>query len=101
MRELDTQASRQGSPVYRFRKSLPLRPGEVTLLEIELHPTGSIIEAGHALELLVMAPMMVPEPLGQRGFMPLPMALNTLHMSSAYPSECSCPWSKFEFWGQN
>ena len=91
MRELDTQASRPGSPVYRFTKSLPLRPGEVTALEIELHPTGSIIEAGHALELLVMAPMMVPEPFGQWGFMPLQMAINTLHMSPAYPSRVLLP----------
>jgi predicted acyl esterase len=92
MRDLDPQASRQGSPVYRFKKSLPLRPGEVTALEIELHPTGSIIEAGNALELLVMAPMMVPEPLGQWGFMPLPMAINTIHMSPEYPSRVLLPF---------
>jgi uncharacterized protein len=92
MRELDPQASRQGSPVYRFKKSLPLRPGEVTALEIELHPTGSIIEAGNALELLVMAPMMVPEPFGQWGFMPLPMAINTIHMSPEYRSRVLLPF---------
>ena len=92
MRELDPQASRPGSPVYRFKKSVPLRPGEVTALEIELHPTGSIIEAGNALELLVMAPMMVPEPFGQWGFMPLPMAINTIHMSPEYRSRVLLPF---------
>ena len=41
--------------------------------------------------LLVMAPMMVPEPFGQWGFMPLQMAINTLHMSPAYPSRVLLP----------
>jgi hypothetical protein len=63
----------------------------VTPLDIELHPTGSIVEAGHALELLVMAPTMAPEPLGQWGFMPLPMGINTIHMSPEHPSRVLLP----------
>lgn len=92
MRETDSRASTPGSPIYPFKKSVPLRPGEVTVLDIELHPTGSIIEAGNVLELVVMTPMMAPEPLGQWGFLPLAMGIQTLHMSAAHPSRVLLPF---------
>jgi len=91
MRDTDPRASRPHAPVHPVRRRVPLRTGGVTTLEIALHPTGSVLQAGNSLELALMAPAMAPEPVGQWGFMPLPMSIQTLHVSPAHPSRILLP----------
>jgi putative CocE/NonD family hydrolase len=91
MRETDPHASSPHAPRFPFRRSAPLRPGEVTALDVALHPTGSVIEAGHSLELVLAVPAMAPEPFGQWGFLPVGMGVQTLHMSPSYPSRVLLP----------
>jgi hypothetical protein len=63
-----------------------MTPGKITAVPVELNATGSILQAGSILELIIMAPNMAPEPLGQWGFLPLPMSRNRVHFSAAHPS---------------
>lgn len=90
MRQLDP-SSTATQPIYTFNNPTPLNPGEVTEFTIELNPTGSVIEAGNALELMVMAPTMAPEPIGGWGFAPAATGINTIHMSPEYPSHVLLP----------
>jgi putative CocE/NonD family hydrolase len=90
MRELDP-SSTPIAPKYPFNNPQPLKPGQVTEFVIELHPTGSVIEEGHALEVLVAVPSMAPEPIGGWGFVPAAMGINTIHMSPEYPSHVLLP----------
>ena len=90
LRELDS-ASTETRPIYPFNNPIPLVPGEVTEFVIELNLTGSVIEPGHALELLVVAPTMAPEPSGGWGFEPVASGVNTIHMSPEYPSHILLP----------
>ena len=91
LRQLDP-ASTETQPVYPFNNPVPLVPGEITEFVIELNPTGSVIEPGHALELMVMAPTMAPEPIGGWGFAPDESGINTIHMSPDYPSHVILPF---------
>ena len=90
MRQIDP-TSTQSEPKYPFNKRTPLQPGKVTEFVIELHPTGSIIEKGNALEVIVMVPTMAPEPVGTWGFAPVSAGINTIHMSPQYPSHVLLP----------
>ncbi|MEO2033681.1 MAG: CocE/NonD family hydrolase [Planctomycetaceae bacterium] len=83
--------STAAEPVYPFDRQMPLEPGKVQEFVIELHPTGSIIEPGHSLEVMVMAPTMAPEPIGGWGFVPAEMGVNTIHMSPRHPSHLLLP----------
>jgi putative CocE/NonD family hydrolase len=87
LRELDPTRTSEAIPYYRFQDRRPLIPGEVTEVRVELNATGSIVRAGSMLELIIMAPNMAPEPLGQWGFLPLPMSHNRIHFSAAHPSQ--------------
>jgi putative CocE/NonD family hydrolase len=60
-------------------------------VRVSLNPTGSIIEPGNVLELMVMAPNMAPEPLGQWGFLPLALSRNRVHLGPAHPSSLTVP----------
>jgi hypothetical protein len=60
-------------------------------VRVSLNPTGSIIEPGNVLELMVMAPNMAPEPLGQWGFLPLELSRNRVHLGPAHPSSLTVP----------
>ncbi len=86
MRDLDNSRTSEAMPYYRFQDRQPLTPGKITALPVELNATGSILQAGSILELIIMAPNMAPEPLGQWGFLPLPMARNRVHFSAPHPS---------------
>ncbi len=52
-RELDPQRSTDYQPVLLHRRELKLEPGEVTPLEIEIWPSGTLFEAGTRLKLIV------------------------------------------------
>ena len=90
MRQLDPASTPTG-PRYPFNKRTPLEPGKVTEFVIELHPTGSIIEKGNILEVMVMVPTMAPEPKGGWGLVPAAMGINTIHMSPRHPSHVLLP----------
>jgi predicted acyl esterase len=89
LREVDT--SKEALPRYAFRKRVPLQPNEPAEFTIELNWTGSVLRPGSRLELMIMAPGVAPEPNGQWGFLPLPMAINTLHLDPAHPSYLLLP----------
>ena len=90
LRKLDPAAT-ETRLVYTFDDSMLLEPGAVTEFVIDLHPTGSVIEAGHALEVMVMAPTAAPELSGSWGFAPAAPGINLIHMSPEYPSHILLP----------
>ncbi len=92
LRQLDEEASRRTSmPQHAFREYQPLKPGEVVDLTIATNMTGTILRAGSRIELLIMAPNMAPEPIGQWGFLPLAMSTNTVHILRDRPSSLMLP----------
>ncbi len=52
-RELDETASTPDRPVLAHRRALPVRPGEVIEVEIEIWPSGTRFAAGEGLRLVV------------------------------------------------
>lgn len=97
LRGTDAKASRDAQPVYPFLKRVPLKPGAVHPLDIELNWTGSVLRKRSVLELIVMAPEMSPEPWGQWAFMPREMGRNTIHLSPRYPSSILLPVLEGQF----
>ncbi|MGH9672182.1 MAG: CocE/NonD family hydrolase [Bryobacteraceae bacterium] len=92
MREIDKEASRSRTPVHTFRSPRPIKPGEITEFVMVTNMTGTIVPAGSRLELILMAPNIAPEPIGQWGFLPLPMATNTVQMWVKHPSSLMLPF---------
>ena len=80
-----------GGKIEGTGKVISKETGKVTEFVIELHPTGSIIEQGNILEVMVMAPTMAPEPIGGWGFAPAATGVNTIHMSPRHPSHVLLP----------
>jgi len=91
MRELDATRSADSMPYHRFGTPRPLVPGQITEINVEMNATGSSLSMGSTLELMILAPNMAPEPLGQWGFLPLPLARNQVHLSVAHPSQLLLP----------
>ena len=54
-RALDTERSTEWRPVRDYSVDLPLRPGEVTEVDIPLMPSGTIFRAGETLRLVVQS----------------------------------------------
>lgn len=52
-RELDEAASTPERPVPRHQRDLPLSPGEVVPVDIEIWPSGTLFHAGETLRLVV------------------------------------------------
>lgn len=52
-RELDTEKSTPSQPVLAHRRALPVRPGEVIEVDIEIWPSGTRFEAGESLVLII------------------------------------------------
>jgi uncharacterized protein len=52
-RELDQTRSRPWQPVLAHRRSLPLTPGEIVPLEIEILPSGTRFGPGETLRLVI------------------------------------------------
>jgi len=52
-RELDPERSTPDRPWHRHRAEAPMTPGEPTLVEIEIWPSGTRFEAGERLRLIV------------------------------------------------
>ena len=53
-RELDFERSRPGRPWHTHRQRLPVRPGEITPVEIEILPSSTFFEAASSLRLDVL-----------------------------------------------
>ena len=52
-RELDENASTPERPVLRHQQDLPLAPGEIVPVDIEIWPSGTVFHAGEILRLVV------------------------------------------------
>ncbi len=52
-RELDEAASTSERPVLRHQRDLPLSPGEVVPVDIEIWPSGTLFHAGETLRLVI------------------------------------------------
>jgi len=61
-RELDETASTPWQPVLSGTSHLPLEPGEVVPVDIELYPSSTYFAAGEALELILASEEIIPSP---------------------------------------
>ena len=52
-RELDEEKSTDLYPVHKHQRRLMLHPGEIVPVDIQIWPTGMIVEAGQVVELTV------------------------------------------------
>lgn len=52
-RELDDERSTPWQPVLAHRRALPVRPGEIVEVHVEIWPSGTRFEAGESLVLIV------------------------------------------------
>ena len=52
-RELDETASTPERPVLRHQQDLPLEPGQIVPVDIEIWPSGTVFHAGESLRLIV------------------------------------------------
>jgi hypothetical protein len=50
-RELDPDLSRPYRPYHRHRRRLPLTPGEIVQVEVEIWPTSMVFRQGHRIRL--------------------------------------------------
>jgi hypothetical protein len=50
-RELDPELSRPWRPYHRHKRRLPLTPGEVVRVEVEIWPTSMVFRKGHRIRL--------------------------------------------------
>jgi len=90
LNELDPQGNR--TYLQRgYQRVTAAGPGVAVETLVSLNATGSVIEAGNSIELMIMAPNMAPEPLGQWGFLPLPLSRNQIHTGPAHPSAVTIP----------
>jgi uncharacterized protein len=55
LRSLDEHASRPFEPVPEFRRSEPLKPGQIVQVDIALGPSATLFRAGETLRLVVAA----------------------------------------------
>ena len=72
-RELDPVRSSPAQPVHLHRRELPLDPGEVVALEIEIWPSSTLFRQGERLRVVVKGSDIYPYPQRAPG---LPLALH-------------------------
>lgn len=90
LRAVDQASSTSDEIVQKFTHVEKLVPGEIYDVRLSLSALGHVVREGHRLELSILSPGAVPNPVW--GFAPaLPSSVNTLYHSDRYPSELKLP----------
>lgn len=82
LRDPETDLAAPDQVQFAFRRKIPTESNRVTRYVIQTNATGSVLASGSMLELQILAPLVVPEPIGQWGFMPFSIGLNKLHFAT-------------------
>jgi putative CocE/NonD family hydrolase len=90
MRAIDEDRSSPAETIHSFAERNELVPGEVYDLTVSLSVVGHVVRAGHRLELSILAPGTVPNPIW--GFLPVAgPSMNTVFHSDRYPATLHLP----------
>jgi predicted acyl esterase len=90
LRAVDRESSTVDDIVQAFTRSENLVPGEIYEVRLSLGALGHVVREGHRLELSILSPGSVPNPVW--GFAPaLASSVNTLYHGDRYPSKLLLP----------
>ena len=93
-RELDEEASSPQQPVYLHQGDVPLSPGEVVPVEIEIWPSGTLFRAGETLRLVIQGHdlnVYPAEAFAQRHAYTVNAGRHVLHTGGRYDSHLLVP----------
>ncbi len=90
LRAVDPKMSSANEIIQAFVKVEPLEPGKVYEMKLSLTAFGHVVRKGHRLELSILAPNTVPDPIW--AFLPVGSSvINTVHHGKSYPSLLRLP----------
>jgi putative CocE/NonD family hydrolase len=90
LRAVDQDASTPDHVAHTYSRPEYLVPGRVYEIQLSLPPLGAVLRKGHRLQLVVLAPSLIPQPAW--GLLPVGTpGQNTIYASARYPSEIVVP----------
>ncbi len=93
-RELDKDASTDHQPVYLHQRDLPLSPGEIVPVDIEIWPSGTLFRSGESLQLVVQGHdlhVYPPQVFAQAHQYTINAGQHVVHAGGAYDSHLLIP----------
>ncbi len=89
-RALDIERSTPWQPVLLNEDPLPVSPGEVVPVEVEILPSSTLFRAGETLRLVVQGKDLFEHPALAHGY-PVNRGKHTIHMGGVYDSHLLVP----------